>query len=338
MKVLVARFSSIGDIILTTPILRCIKQQKPDSIIHYITKTSFRPILANNPHIDKLVYFDEEITEVLDDLKQEKYDCIVDLHRNVRSLRLKRALKVPSYTFPKLNVKKWMLVNFKLNMMPDKSIVERYFEAVIPIGVHNDGEGLEYPLPSYGKLKSSDVPMSLWGGYVGMVIGGSYNTKKLPVHKWVELINLIPYPVMLLGGKEDYEEGQQIALADKVRVYNACGKFSLNESAQLVKMAKIIVSNDTGLMHMAAAFQKPIVSLWGNTSPEMGMFPYFGSNNLKTRVSPKSLIVENNDLHCHPCSKIGYSKCPKGHFKCMNNLDMSKISDFIKKNWIISQP
>lgn len=338
MKLLVIRFSSIGDIVLTTPVVRCIKQQKPDTVVHYLTKASFRPLLANNPHIDKLFYLEDDLNNVIEELKREKYDYIIDLHHNIRTAKVKRALKVKSLSFNKLNIRKWLLVNFKLKkIMPDKSIVERYLETVKSLGIKNDGLGLDYFIP-YTKLKSTDIPMSHWAGYIGCVIGGSYNTKKLPVAKWKEFLQQIPYPVILFGGAEDREEGEEIALIDSVKIYNSCGKFTINESAYLIKHARVVVSNDTGLMHIAAAFQKDVFSLWGNTSPEMGMFPYYGGNNLKSIVSQKSIIFENIELSCHPCSKIGYAKCPKGHFKCMNNLDMTVLALQVKKKWDVSQP
>ncbi len=333
MKVLIIRFSSIGDIVLTTPVVRCLKQQHPDVQVHYLTKSSFLSLLINNPYIDKLHLFDNDLNKVIEELKKEEFDFVVDLHNNLRTARVKKALDVPSSAYPKLNIKKWLLTNFKLDLMPDKSIVERYFEAAHEIKVNNDGKGLDHFLPEDKKLTNDDIPMSHWSGYVGCVIGGSFNTKKLPVAQWKKFCELLPYPIILLGGPEDRDEGQQIAALDPIKVYNSCGKFNLNESAELVKNAHVIVSNDTGLMHIAAAYQKPIISLWGNTSPEMGMFPYYGYNNLKERVAPQSVIIEHTSLRCHPCSKIGYNKCPKGHFKCMNELDMKQVSEQVIKQW-----
>lgn len=337
MKVLIVRFSSIGDIVLTTPVVRCLKQQKEGVELHYLTKSVFRTILDHNPYIDKVHCMDDGLPVVIEELKKEKFDYVIDLHHNIRTLRVKRALNVMSYSFPKLNIRKWLLVNLKMNLMPDKSVVDRYFETVKPLGVTNDTKGLDYFIPGDVNVTHNDVPMSHWAGYVGCVIGGSYNTKKLPVAQWKELCASIPYPVILLGGPEDREEGRQIAEQDTVKIYNACGKFSLNESAELVKYARVIVSNDTGLMHIAAAFKKPVISLWGNTSPLFGMFPYYGYNNLKERVAPLSHIVENEELSCHPCSKLGYSRCPKGHFKCMKNLNMLKISTLVQEIWKSTQ-
>ncbi len=333
MKVLVIRFSSIGDIVLTTPVVRCLKQQHKDVVVHYLTKSAYAAILMNNPYIDKMYLFDDDLDAVTEKLKEEKYDVIVDLHHNLRTMRVKKALNVKSHSFPKLNVQKWLLTNLKINMMPDKSIVERYFETVMPLGITNDGKGLDYFLRDDKKLSDSDIPVSHWGGYVGCVIGGSYNTKKLPVEQWRKFCELIPYPVILLGGPEDRDDGLAIAEQDRIKIYNSCGKFNLTESAELVKIARVIITNDTGMMHVAAAFKKPIVSLWGNTSPDMGMFPYYGFNNLKERVAPESVIMEMKKLGCHPCSKLGYNRCPKGHFKCMRQLDMRDAVEEVKRLW-----
>jgi ADP-heptose:LPS heptosyltransferase len=331
MKILIIRFSSIGDIVLTTPIIRCLKQQIPDAEIHYLTKQSFASMLKANPYITKLHLLDEHLAETIAQLKQEAFDVVIDLHHNLRTARVKKALAIPAHSFPKLNLQKWLYVHFKMNLMPDKSIVERYFEAVQPLGVHNDGQGLDYFIDEADKIGHKDIPMSHWAGYVGFVIGGSYATKKLPIAQWQAICALTPIPIILLGGPEDKEEADAIASLDPIKIYNSCGKFNLNESADLVQQAKIIISNDTGLMHVAAAFKKPIISLWGNTTPEMGMFPYYGYNNLKQNVAPQSLLLENKNLSCRPCSKIGYRKCPKQHFKCMNNLIFSEISNFYKK-------
>jgi heptosyltransferase-2 len=333
MKALIIRFSSIGDIVLTTPVVRCLKLQKPETEIHYLTKAVFKPVLAANPYIDKLHFLEENLDVVIEQLKQEKFDVIIDLHKNLRSLKVKRALNVLSYSFDKLNARKWLLVNFKLNLMPSEGIVTRYMDAVKELSVKNDVQGLDYFIPENIHLTNSDIPMSHWAGYVACVIGGSYHTKKLPVDKWQDFISKTPFPIMLIGGPEDRDEGRRIAEIDPVKVYNASGKFNLNESAWLIEKARVVVSNDTGMMHVAAAFKKPLISLWGNTSPEMGMFPYYGFNDLKDHQAPQSFILERKDLYCHPCSKLGYAKCPKGHFKCMKELDMDVLAERVKRYW-----
>jgi heptosyltransferase-2 len=331
MKILIIRFSSIGDIILTTPIVRCFKQQKQDVEIHFLTKKVFQPILSANPYLTQVHCLDDDFSATLANLKLVGFDYIIDLHKNLRTARVKKALKIKSFAFDKLNVQKWLYVNLKLNVMPDKSIVERYFSGVKDLGIHNDGQGLDYFIPEGDKTEHKDIPMSHWAGYAGFVIGGSYATKKLPIDQWKSICALSPIPIILLGGADDRENAAEIASIDPIKIYNSCGKFNLNESADLVKNAKFIVTNDTGLMHMAAAFKKPIAVIWGNTTPQMGMFPYYGFNNLNTNIAPNLLHIENKKLSCRPCSKIGFENCPKKHFKCMNVLDFSDLDIFFKK-------
>jgi len=325
MKFLIIRFSSIGDIVLTTPVIRCLKKQLPDSEIHYLTKRSFATIVENNPYIDKVHLLDHSWETVVHELKQESYDCIIDLHHNLRTLRLKKELGIKSFPFNKLNVQKWIYTNLKWNMMPEVHIVDRYMKTVESFGVVNDGEGLDYFVPEKDTVKQKDIPASHHAGYIGLVIGAAHFTKKLPVDKLKELCNKIDHPIILLGGKEDNENGKQIASVDAIKIYNACGKFNLNESADLVRRSKLIISHDTGLMHIAAALKKKVISVWGNTVPEFGMYPYYG----KSQIPNSKLQITG--LRCRPCSKIGYSKCPRGHFKCMKQISMDAIAETAKQ-------
>ena len=321
MKFLIIRFSSIGDIVLTTPVIRCLKKQVPDSAIHYVTKYAFHSIVESNPYIDKIHYYNNDLEALIDELKLENFDYVIDLHHNLRTLKVKRGLKKKSFSFNKLNIEKWIYTNFKWNVMPDVHIVDRYLETVRSFGVKNDGAGLDYFIPEKHKVKESDIPASHHAGYIGIVIGAALNTKKMPIEKLQTLCSSIDHPIILLGGKEDVEDGDAITASDPVKIYNACGKFNLNESADLVRRAKLIITHDTGLMHIAAAFRKPVISIWGNTVPEFGMSAYFGngpSGDIRFEIKP---------LYCRPCSKIGYKKCPHGHFKCMRKHDEIKIAE-----------
>ena len=138
MKLLIARFSSIGDVVLTTPIVRAIKEQRPDCEIHFITKQAFKTLLENNPHLSKIHTFQRSFKEILPQLKQEEYDYIIDLHHNLRSVLLSLSLGVKASRFQKLNIRKWLLVNLKWKVMPEVHVVERYFGAVSFLGVQND--------------------------------------------------------------------------------------------------------------------------------------------------------------------------------------------------------
>jgi ADP-heptose:LPS heptosyltransferase len=313
-KYLIIRFSSIGDIVLTTPVIRCLKQQT-NAEVHYITKAVFKEVLADNPHIDKLHTFENEITEILPDLKKENYDFIIDLHNNLRSLRLKKILKRPSAAFPKLNRQKFLLTNFKWDVLPDKHIVDRYFEAVKSLGVTSDIQGLDYFIPEKNRLnlESQSIP----DDFIAFAIGAKFATKRLPNHKIIEVIQKTKSTVVLLGGPEDAHNAAEIKLACP-HCISMVGKVSLSESASIIEHAKSVITHDTGLMHIAAAFKKPIVSIWGNTTPSLGMYPYLPSN-------PELYSIHEVNVKCRPCSKIGYEKCPKRHFKCMNEQNVEEI-------------
>ncbi len=326
MKILIVRFSSIGDIVLTSPVVRCIKQQLKNSEVHYLTKKQFHTILTSNPYIDKIYCIEKNVSEVSVLLKKENYDFVVDLHHNMRSAQVKSVLGKKSKSFSKLNIEKWLMVNLKWNKLPNTHIVDRYFETVKPLGVVNDGNGLDYFIPKKDEVDLKTLPKEFQSGYIGFVIGAKYFTKQLPKEKIVSIINKLNQPIILFGGKEDFEKGEQIKSAirnPQSAILNACGKYNLNQSASLVKQAKKIITNDTGLMHIAAAFKKEIVSVWGNTIPEFGMYPYYG----KSQVS--SLKSQVSNLSCRPCSKLGFSKCPKKHFKCMNEINEEEIVKFI---------
>ncbi len=317
-KILIIRFSSIGDIVLTTPVIRCLKKQLKDVSVHYVTKEIFSETLIHNPYIDKLHTFKKDVAEIYSELKKERFDYIIDLHKNLRSLRLKQQLGGKSFSFNKINLQKFVAVNFKmLNTLPDKHIVERYFEAVAALNVVSDNEGLDYFLSDKDVV---DVNKIYFNGsetkFTALVVGGSYYTKKIPLAKLQEICEKIKTPIIALGNKDDK------SIADVLQkkfphVSNACGNYSINQSASILKQSQQVVTSDTGLMHIAAAFNKKIISLWGNTIPEFGMGPY--------KPNSENKILEVKNLNCRPCSKLGFKECPKGHFKCMMEIDLAGI-------------
>ncbi|PKP52417.1 MAG: glycosyl transferase [Bacteroidetes bacterium HGW-Bacteroidetes-1] len=324
-KILVIRFSSIGDIVLTSPIVRCLKKQLPDTKIYVLTKKTNKQLYESSPYVDKVFAFDNNLKEITEVLKNEKVDFIVDLHKNIRSISVKLALGVRSSSFPKLNFAKYLMVQFKLNILPDTHIVDRYFKAVSSLGVVNDNQGLDFFIPESKVFNQDNLPETFRNGYFVAVIGGKHFTKIFPVQKIIEVIGNLENPFILLGGPEDASRGDQIAHSLGEKVWNTCGKLNLAQSASLIKNAQAVMTNDTGLMHIAAAFHKPIVSVWGNTIPAFGMYPYIPKDK------SQSVIFENKTLSCRPCSKIGHKKCPKGHFRCMLDLDSIAIATELRR-------
>jgi ADP-heptose:LPS heptosyltransferase len=307
--------------VLTTPVIRCIKQQIPDAEVHYLTKPQYRGILEHNPYIDVLHVLDKPLWQKAIELKHIGFDCIIDLHNNLRSRIVKGIIDITSHSFDKLNFEKSLLVNFKIRILPETHIVDRYLHTAKVLGVTNDGLGLDYFLPpSFGFNQGIQLPES----FISFAIGAQHSTKRLPNEKIVEICKHYGETIILLGGKEDTPNGEWIAQHSGTQVLNLCGKLSLNESAYVVSKSKKVITHDTGLMHIAAAYQKEIISIWGNTVPQFGMTPYYGNRDYLGSKFEHSGTPSVHDarfevpfLTCRPCSKIGFERCPKGHFNCI---------------------
>ena len=314
MKVLVVRFSSIGDIVLCTPVIRALKLQL-EAEVHFLCRSVFKSVVEDNPYVDKLWSFQEDFDELVGQLKNQDYDWIIDLHHNLRSLRLKQSLGVPAQSFPKLNIEKWLFVNFKWNRLPQKHIVDRYMETVETFDLKYDGKGLDFFINSANQIQEVDG-LNLDHDYMVLVLGAAHMTKQIPSDKLEELLIQADLPVVLVGGPDEAEEANCLKRKFGKKVFHECGGLNIQQSAWIIKRCKFIVTPDTGMMHIAAAFEKPMITVWGNTVPEFGMTPFYSQNGgLELRLEQK--------MKCRPCSKIGYKECPKGHFKCMVNHDLA---------------
>ncbi|MBG9374717.1 glycosyltransferase family 9 protein [Panacibacter sp. DH6] len=329
MKILVIRFSSIGDIVLASPVMRCLKKQL-NAEVHFLTKQGMKAVTEHNPYIDKFFYFDNNLAQLKQQLKAEQYDYVVDLHKNFRTFSIKLALRTKTLTYKKETLRKFLLTKLHINVMMDKHITQRSLDTVAPLGVKDDGKGLDYFIGEKDVLPLEAIPLTHRFGYVALVIGGSYFTKKLPVEKLQQLCNKINHPIILVGGKEDIWEAEQIEKVDAIKIYNACGKFNLNQSADLVKKAKLVISHDTGLQYIACAFNRPVLAIWGGTSPELDVEPYYGKDTQQAvKFTYENFVVKG--LSCQPCSNYGLKKCPRSHFKCMQLQDMDRITAATEK-------
>lgn len=313
LKILIIRFSSIGDIILTTPVIRCLKIQT-DAEIHFLTKKSFAGLLITNIYLTKIHELDESLSDLIAELKKEKFDLIIDLHKNLRSLLIKINIGVKSNSFDKLNFLKWLLVNFKINKMPEIHIVDRYLNNLKSLSIVNDEKGLDFFIPNDISLPNDSI-IHKNSEYFVFAIGAQHATKRLPENKIIDICNQLKYPVYLIGGKEENLVGENVS-NQSLNTINTCGKLSIMQSALLMRNAKLILTHDTGMMHIAAALKKKIISIWGNTVPEFGMTPYKTEHILQSEVL---------NLPCRPCSKIGFDECPKRHFNCMNQQNTNLI-------------
>lgn len=325
-KFLVVRFSSIGDIVLTSPVLRCL-YDTGDVEIHYLTRDAFVPLLSANPYITRIYSIRKSITEVLSELKAEKYDRVIDLHRNIRTTSLLLRLLRPYARFRKLNLKKWLLVNFKWDLMPPIHIVDRYLETVSDLGVEYDGKGLDHFIPEDDIVDLSQWPQLTEKGFVCISAGSRHATKQLPAAHITDLVHLLNLPVVLLGGPEDRGKAQGILERCKDEtVLDLTGTLNINQSASLISQSHALITGDTGLMHIAAALRIKVISVWGNTVPSFGMTPFFPDD-----LKHLARVIQVDDLGCRPCSKLGFPECPKGHFKCMMDIRPEYIANFLQE-------
>lgn len=326
LKFLVIRFSSIGDIVLTSPIVRNIKKNYPNCELHFLCKSPFIDLVKNSPFIDKSWGLNEKLSELIPALKKEKFTHIIDLHKNLRSFSIKRKLGIPSYSFDKLNLEKFLLTQFTVNRLPDEHIVDRYFKGIRQLNIKNDGLGLDF-YPSKNAIEiANNVVNKLPKSFLVLVIGTAHETKSPPVSILDEIIQQNNYPFVLMGGKNEKDKAKQLVKNHpQKKLYNLCGTLSIEASAAVIQHANLVVTPDTGLMHISAAFNKKIISIWGSTIPEFGMSPYYGNDSIKNKKA------EVKGLSCRPCSKIGYNSCPKKHFNCMKLQNIEQINAWIKE-------
>lgn len=319
-KILVIRFSSMGDIIYTTPVVRCLKTQLPDCEVHFLTKPAFQYIYQNNPYLTKLHTLQPKLSDTIAAIKKEKFDLIIDLHTNLRTTIIKLATGIPSSTYKKDRINKWLALRFKWNrLISSRHLVDRYMETVKFLGVTNDLKPIDYYISNPYQLEDF-LPVSHQEKFVAFIIGATHFTKRMPNAKIIELCRQLDLPIVLLGGKDVAQNAEEIKAALGDKVYNTCGITNLDQSVFLVSKAHKVIGFDTGLTHISEAFDKPLASIWGGTTPELlGVHPYQISES----------YIAGVDLPCRPCSKFGLEKCPLGHFKCMKNIQTDEIVQFI---------
>ena len=329
-KILIIRFSSIGDIVLTSPVTRFLRERFPGAQIDFLTKKKYGELLRWNTPLSNIILFDDgdDLRALRRRIRETGYDLIVDLHNNLRSIYLRtfsgaRKVKV----FRKHAVKRWLLVQFKHNLFRRvRTVAERYADTVRTYGDLN--VVVELPLPDdvvhtatglihSGKFSAKDR-------LVGFAPSAKHFTKRWPLDKFVKLGAALSseerVKIVLFGSQEEAEYCSDLAHLINSGAASHCaesfaGKLSLSETAAAAGLCSLFVSNDTGLMHMAAARGAPVVAIFGSTVREFGFFPQ----------GERSVVVENRGLECRPCSHVGRSECPKRHFRCMNDITVDSV-------------
>jgi len=325
MKLLVLQTGSFSSVMLSTPLVRCVKMQVPEVEIHFLVREKHLPLVEHNVYIDHK-YAAERVS--LRQLKEVSFDHIIDLADNDFTKKLARALRQRPHSYRKAGFQTAIYTKLKWNVMPRKHLADRFFETVSFLNVQNDGRGLDYSVPKDHEVTERDIPASHHLGYVAIAVGASHFTKRMPVEKLQELCKMIDHPIMLIGAEREYADAEAIASFDPIKVYNACGKFYLHETADLIKRSKLLIAHDNGLAQLAAALQKPVISVWGSTTPSFGRRPYYDTHYLKLHESVQE-DVQLEKLWCRPCTATGRDRCPLGHFKCMKEISVASLAKIV---------
>lgn len=336
-KILIIRLSSIGDIVLTTAFARVVRKSFPNAKIDFMTYKQYAQILEFNPNINEIIRINKNYDKIkLEEIKnkinssQGIYDVIFDLHNNSKSNLLSSNLSNNIYKIDKRRLFKLGLVWFKIGKnSPYKTIHQIYMQTMSDFDIINDNYGLEFWMENdkkdniYRPHLRKNIHLELLK--VVVAPGAYYKTKKWGNENYAELIKKIaPYceKITIIGGKNDAIDGE-IITSKNPNVINLCGKLDLLGSCREIDNSDLVITNDTGVMHIAAARNVPVVVFFGSTVREFGFEPF--------RV--QNLIIEE-DLLCRPCSHIGRNFCPLIHFKCMKNIQpqtaYDRISEFVK--------
>lgn len=314
-KILCIRFSSIGDIILTSPIIRALKKRYPSAEIHIVTKVQNAQLWSANPYVHHVHAYQGNLWSLASELRKIGFDAIVDLHKNVRSFLLSALLLKIPYQINKFSAERKHWVKTKINTLPQKHIVDRYFDALVKLDIKNDPEGLDFYIPMDQEIIPSDY--GIVGPYVVYAIGGQHITKVLSYPKMVELCERLLAKIVLIGDAKDAVFGERLESLFPDKVINLCKQTSIGQSASLMKQSEYVISHDSSMMHIAAALKKKIYVIWGSTHKGFGMYPY----------QTEYVSLEMTNLPCRPCSTQGTNVCPLGHFDCMHKISLDPLID-----------
>ena len=340
MKILIIRLSSFGDVLLTGFLIRNIRQSMPEAELYFLTKKSMLPLVEFNPNLTKVFTYETEKSKrkvLISEIKKLELDWVLDLQSNLRSIPFRSLAKNYS-SFRKNRLKRFGYVHFKtpFNQLP---VPLRYFETAKQLNISDDQSGIDCFIPVTIENRMQTMFRNWQNQSVSPVFfiaaGAKHFTKRYPSDYYVQIIQsiLLDFPdagFILLGGQDEMETAAEIKkpFLSNSRIWNASGAFSLLESSALLKQCTAGFTNDSFLMHTAAALQIPVVSFFGSTTPQLGFAPF----------RAPSLIIEDKNLSCRPCTHIGRNSCPKKHFQCMMNLEPSrvypKILTFLKEQRI----
>lgn len=324
MNILAIRFSSIGDILLTTPLLRALRARHPDARIVMLTKSAFAPLLTENPRLDAVRTLgpEESLWAVARRLRAERFTHVLDLHGSLRSGALRLMVPARWSGYEHYRAERRRLLRDRRDTYPREiPVAERYFDAVRELGVAPDGGPPEFFLREEAAEQARrwrrEAGIGAERAYVALAPGAAHATKRWPVEYYRSLAAELTgagNDLVLVGGPEDREIAEQVAAAAGARAAVAAGRFDLQGTGALLRDARALVSGDTGMMHMATGVGTPVVALFGPTVRAFGFFPYQG----------RAVVLER-DLECRPCSAHGGENCPLGHHRCLRDINPPEV-------------
>lgn len=332
-RILVVRFSSIGDIVLITPLLRALRTRHPGCYLAVATKEEFAPLLRHNPHIDRIIELaaGDRLTRLARDLRTESFTHHLDLHDSMRSRALRLLVRGQWHGYPKHRLARATLIRTKRNIYPPGTppVAERYFAAARDLDVAPDGGPPDVYLDPAERVRArtwlKDLRLGDGRPVVVAAPMAAHFTKRWPVAQWRDLVSSLTargVDIVVVGGPNDVAACQSVAEAGGTRAVSATGAAGLQGTASLIDRARVVVAGDTGVMHMSTALDTPVVALYGPTVESLGFFPY------KARAT----ILER-DLACRPCSKMGGPVCPLGHHQCLAGIGHEEVVSAVE-GWL----
>jgi len=329
-SILAIRFSSIGDVLLTTPLIRAIRERYPAAHLAWLTKSAFAPLLSDNPRLNEVITLspDQPLTSLAEDLRERRFTHILDLHGSLRTRMLRFLVPGRWSRYQKYRLAREILIRYKKNVYPRYAPVpERYFDAASSLGVKPDGGPPEFFLQGQAREDAATWlatgGLSLERGLVAVAPGAAHNTKRWPAEYWRELVERLTalgFAIVVVGGPEDLALGNAVAEAGGTLAANAAGKFGLQGTGALLARCQVVVSGDTGIMHMATGVNTPVVALFGPTVRAFGFFPY----------STRAVVLER-DLDCRPCTAWGTERCPLGHHRCLRDIAAGDVEQVVRR-------
>ena len=327
-KILVFRISSIGDIVLTTELLRCLRNTFPDAQIDFVVKKQFADILRCVPFVSNVIELDSkkgfsELLAIRNQLKNEQYDVALDIHKNWRSLFVCNTIGAKQvFRFNKHVFRRWVLTTFHKDIYKEvRPVYLRFIDAAKQLGVVPDGKYTELVVPEQLGKSMKDIfvqaNISFEKRIIALCPGASFSNKQWQVEKFQQLAKRVVLDfdaqVILLGGKKESEMCETIA--SESGAVSFAGKFDLSQSIAALSMVSLTVANDTGMLHVSEALGVPVVGIYGPTARQFGYFP----------ILPQSKVAQIDNLPCRPCTKMGMNHCPKKHFSCMNDISVEMV-------------